>query len=664
MANNSSGLADSTISTVYRLNGSANTSLDGSVNSSGLNESTKSSSLTDSSHNSSILLTDSSHTLDDFPGFSQDDASPDSEMKDPFNAIFYHVMPLKDTTNIIFYNRPLYENILSVLSKEFANFPLKNAKKFRIKTHVDGLQCFLTIDRTIMSICASGPGHISWKETNFKKLSENMYRSFVRETNSALNTSLMTQDNGSLSASQASTQPNESVLINTMEQAGEETPGEMITQELPDTATVLQDSPVMRKISILMGMINSLQGQITTMQGEIRTLTKEVNELTTQAAYKTVDETYITNMSRETVIETVSERELSQCNNSRGQAPASQPSTSYSEVLQQRTTSSIPNQQNTNKLMAATPQPGTDGLQRTSTPKTPIQQHTDRAHTTPRLSQQGRQGSHLESRSRPSEQRISTKKILLMGDSVISPVNPRGLRKEVFKHSISGARIDHIFDQTNIFNMNQFSEVIIFVGGNDASNGTDIEYFEELYEQVILNLKQVNDACQIYLCNVSPRGDTDTAEVNQAVHRLCQEHNLTMVDINKAFYDKQGKIIERYYGEDLIHLSSSGVKRLLGEIDREINIVENFENCAFKNRYQKRGPIRKGSSQINSQRSSSGPRRGRSGLNRQNSNVNNGTACYKCGETNHETSRCKHKEQLKCYYCGFYGHKSGRCLNQ
>ena len=155
MANNSSGLADSTISTVYRLNGSANTSLEESVNSTGLNESTKSSSLTDSSNSSSILLTDSSHTLDDFPGFSQDDASPDLEMRDPFNAIFYHVMPLKDTTNIIFYNRPLYENILSVLSKQFANFPSKNAKKFRIKTHVDGLQCFLTIDRTIMSIHCS-----------------------------------------------------------------------------------------------------------------------------------------------------------------------------------------------------------------------------------------------------------------------------------------------------------------------------------------------------------------------------------------------------------------------------------------------------------------------------------------------------------------------------
>ena len=198
-----------------------------------------------------------------------------------------------------------------------------------------------------------------------------------------------------------------------------------------------------------------------------------------------------------------------------------------------------------------------------------------------------------------------------MGDSVISLVNPRGLKKDVFKHSIIGARIDHIFDQANIFNMNQFSEVIKFVGGNDASNGTDMEYFEELYEQVILNLKQVNDTCQIYLCNMSPRSDTDTTEVNQVIDRLCEEHNLTMVDINKAFYDKRGKIIERYYGDDLIHLSTSGVKRLLGEIDKEINIVKNFENCSFKSRYQKRSHVHKGSSQTNSHRSNSGPRRGR-----------------------------------------------------
>ena len=80
---NSSSLTDSTNSTIYRLYGSTNTSLDESANSSGLNESTKSSGLTDSSHGNSIIFTDCSHTLDDFPGFAQRDATPDSEMKDP-----------------------------------------------------------------------------------------------------------------------------------------------------------------------------------------------------------------------------------------------------------------------------------------------------------------------------------------------------------------------------------------------------------------------------------------------------------------------------------------------------------------------------------------------------------------------------------------------------
>ena len=61
-----------------------------------------------------------------------------------------------------------------------------------------------------------------------------------------------------------------------------------------------------------------------------------------------------------------------------------------------------------------------------------------------------------------------------------------------------------------------------------------------------------------------------------------------LLDINKAFYDKQGIVVEGYYGDDLIHMSASGVKRLLGEVDKQINIVENFGICVFKSRYQKK----------------------------------------------------------------------------
>lgn len=651
LSHDSSGLTESTNSTIYTLEDCCDPNSVNKSKSNALNGSADSSGVNDSSHGSNISFTDSCNALDEFPGFSEADATSESDMKDPFNSIFYHVMPLKDSTNIIFYNKVVYNNVLSVLSKEF-NFPSKDAKKFHIKTHVDGKRCSIQIDREVMSMCASGPGHTFWKENNFKKLSENMYRCFIRETNSVLNTHLQEQHNQSLSVSQQSGL----ITLNTTDEAGDESPGAVLTQQPPETSAGPQDSQVIRKITILMDMIKILQGQITS-------LTSQVNDLVSQAVYRTVDETHTTDSSRETVIHTVNESEISQQSDDTTQPPAAEtPSiNSYSQALQQTDSSRATIQHNHIRAMGETPHSGSNVPHRTSTPKTPNQRNTDRSHADPRLiSQPCRPESHPRAGPAPSGLKRNTSKILFMGDSLISSVNPRGLKQGVFKHSIPGARIDHIFDQTNVFNMQQFSQVIISVGGNDASNNTDVEYFEELYEQVIQNLKQANGTCQIYLCSVSPRGDTDTNNINEAIHRLCRQHNITMVDISEAFHNKRGMLIERYYAHDLIHLSASGVKRLLGEIDKSISIVANFENCVFKGRYQKKGSIHRGKSQTNTLRSNHGQTRVRSS---QNSKNNIEKMCYKCGETNHDTSQCKHKVQLKCFYCGYYGHKSGRCHN-
>ena len=59
-----------------------------------------------------------------------------------------------------------------------------------------------------------------------------------------------------------------------------------------------------------MDIIHSLQGEVTTMQGEIRTLYKEVNELAFQASCKTVDETFSSETSKTTVIQTINETQL------------------------------------------------------------------------------------------------------------------------------------------------------------------------------------------------------------------------------------------------------------------------------------------------------------------------------------------------------------------
>ena len=71
---------------------------------------------------------------------------------DPFQGIFYHAMPLQDSTNILFYNKPMFNNILLVFSKQF-KFPHEATKKFSVTTHVDSKICKINVYRDVTSLC-------------------------------------------------------------------------------------------------------------------------------------------------------------------------------------------------------------------------------------------------------------------------------------------------------------------------------------------------------------------------------------------------------------------------------------------------------------------------------------------------------------------------------
>ena len=146
----------------------------------------------------------------------------------------------------------------------------EEVQTFTVKTHVNKAQCFLYIDKRIMTIRASGPGHMPWRENNFKRLSANLYRTFIKETDSVLNSSNTTdnQNNASLSASQVSTQPNQSggnYSTCTIEETQVQ-PSAVLVAEQPgqvDPATSLQVTPVIHHITTLMDMIHKLQRQIS-----------------------------------------------------------------------------------------------------------------------------------------------------------------------------------------------------------------------------------------------------------------------------------------------------------------------------------------------------------------------------------------------------------------
>ena len=174
------------------------------------------------------------------------------------------------------------------------------------------------------------------------------------------------------------------------------------------------------------------------------------------------------------------------------------------------------------------------------------------------------------------------KSTLLVGDSIINRVNPRGLKYNVHKHVIAGATISTLMNEVQLFDLSRIDTIIVYVGGNDIANHQYAELIEEHYDQFVATLRASNPNLKVILSKVAPRGDVDVSPLNCVIERLCAHHKLESVDIFRAFHDKNGMVCMRYVSQqDTIHPSASGIKRLLGTINSKIDIVHNFDNAVF-----------------------------------------------------------------------------------
>lgn len=560
---------------------------------------------------------ESSLELSGFSNIMPSGSDYSSETGDPFNSVFYRVIPSEGSTHIHFYARPLFKTIMSVLEKEFRT-PGDDVSKFLLKTHIQGKKCHIHVDRSDLTIVATGPGHVTWKENSFRKMTMNMYKKFVDKTNSFVNSQADTSVEYTASSSNHQVVNTQAQMLGLLE------------------TTSATDSPVLKNISMLMDMIHTLQGQVTK-------LTAEVNKLVIQASdplYQTVSETYISGNKEISDNAVAVDQSVPNTINHDETTDEIEPN----RVLNHSFTDEIePNRVSNHSFTG-------DNVKLTSTPRP--KQHQPSGHRS--SSNASSREPQPATRPRPvpkprtslQQSQTSPKKILLIGDSLISGINKNGLKDNVYKHGISGATVDTVLNELLVYDLHRFSHAIIYVGGNDASKRTDIEYFEEKYEQLLVHIKE-NSKCKILLVNSCPRGDVDTGEVNEIIQGLKEHHKLELVDVHKAFFNRKGELIRRYYSRDSIHLSDSGVKRLLETIDNKVNIVEDFSRCVF-NTIKQTG-----------RKPSSRTRR----IHYQQQGDVRINPCMKCGENNHETRDCKHTEQLKCHYCGYYGHKSRRCGN-
>lgn len=432
------------------------------------------------SSESTVSISDVSQI--EISGFSNDDITGTDhtmEVTDPFNSIFYHIIPSKNSSNIMFYTKPLFNSIISVLDKEF-KIPEDNIKMFTLKTYINGKRCSIHIDRSDLTISITGPGHALWRANNFRKLTVHMFQNFVNETNSVLETNL---DGERTALSDTSNSNDTTVSDNETETVQPRTLKQL-------EAAIPADSPIMKNISMLMDMVHTLQGQVSK-------LTTEVNKLVNQATkslYQTVDETYLSH-SRGSILTPKSKtnEDVMQTNENADHVDMlnhCSPATVTSTQCHVSNTKAAKNKSTAVRL--------------TSTPRPSRRPQLGETNPSPGSCSQPPTKPHPVPKPRQSLQTQSaSKNVLLIGDSIVSGINQKGLKMNTYKHGIPGATIDSILDEIEIYDFSSFSNVILYVGGNNASKKTEIEYFEEKFEQLLTSIKQKSD-CKVYMINSCP----------------------------------------------------------------------------------------------------------------------------------------------------------------
>ena len=489
-----------------------------------------------------------------------------------------------------------------------------NKEKPRYETHLNGQKCIISCDQSESCIVVTGSGRSLWRESTFLRMSLRLFNYFAADNIGEISIAHGTQSLTSTPADQLRHQTHTNILMSPIPLSE---PIENVNCEELNT-----------QLNMLSEVVKTLQGQINKIHDVMSELVKKVDNIeqrkdstkTSEQEESVIVLPENTEVGAETLRTVFNEKE----------PPVFPGTSSYSAAA----ATNVENHQNkaeVEKQQTKTSRSGSKNSQNNQ----PINKSTDKPIKT------------------IISHRPKATKTLLIGDSILSGINKKGLNKNVECHPISGATVDILMDKIQIYDLKCFENIIIYVAGNDSGNiksDADFETVEEKYEQLLNHIRGKSAESIIYLCSLSPRGDTSVKEINDMIKRQCEDHQGTFIDVHKAFYNKHNQLKVHFYKpRDNIHLSASGTRGLLGAINTHIDIVDNFKNCALNGF----------SSQFN--KNSQGKKQYR---HNQPPSDNNNERCFKCGLTNHKTHQCFHKNQVQCFLCKLYGHKDTICWNQ
>ena len=533
---------------------------------------------------------------------------------DPFEGVFYRTEKEDSRTVFHFVSKVFY---LRFRDKIMSDFSLSmNDDAIRCTTHFRGLKCDLRIDNSSSTVIVSGVGHTIWREDFFPVVARILFSQYVRLADSQVIDSYTNE------CADGRSRADECINLPTRDEPVADILKQPLSQEPLISSNIAYDLPVYTSTPIVnrietqqdrnnMPPTNEIIKKIDHMEAEFRmvkqsvisNMEKQIQDLKSSVfdmiGKMKPDQTYaavVQNSSKSSEGGLMFRKEagngaqhFTDTEDDKQQGSTCTADRSCNQSTDEGFCNNSNSELGSSQTYVKTVYPAARDEKATETAGQPVpviitNRNIEPMQVAPKKIQQP---SPFSSSPAARMETSSRGKLLLIGDSILNGINTKGLVKGVQKHAKGGATAKDLLDEISVYDMQNFEACIIYVGGNDCAKGTRVESFAETYDQLISLVKTRNPACKVYLSEIAPRGDVDVSSFNKCIEKSAKHwerqnvHRIT--NTYGYFLDKNYIPTNRYYNDDGIHLSHSGVKRLLDAMNTSINIVVDYEQCVFSN---------------------------------------------------------------------------------
>lgn len=156
-------------------------------------------------------------------------------------------------------------------------------------------------------------------------------------------------------------------------------------------------------------------------------------------------------------------------------------------------------------------------------------------------------------------------KTLFIGSSMLKGVKVKGLQRHVTVSTNPGAETRHIINRLQESDLSQFKNVIVYIGGNDLSNGRSTQTVSQSIDTIISTCQ--SEGCNVFVCTLCPRRGVDVVELNELIKQITRAKGATCIDVYSSFIYGNGLTTTYYYHRDGIHLNTRGTNRLVHCVD-------------------------------------------------------------------------------------------------